>query len=597
MPLERVINHSVLKFDGEGDIVAVALVFISWILIFISSFLWGAGFLILLRKAGFYIVCTAEGIILCGLCALTVYAECFSLFHGLGRGAICIVIILDVVLLILFRGKLLSIFELLKSDKKYLWKICIVVAIAIPVLILTNTQVTNYDSSLYHEQAIHWIEDYGVIKGLGNLHHRFAYNSSFLCLQALFSLKFLTGVSLHSLNGFMYVIMVAYAILSQGLVRKRKVVPSDFFKASIIIFCNYNPTISSPGTDFMPMSVMLYIFSKWIELSEEDIEDSFRVDSYSFLALLAIWGLTLKLSVAVLPLLAIYPFVIFLKKHSYKKLLLCTLLAFLIVCPFLIRNVLISGYLLYPYPGIDLFDVDWKMNPYTVLCEKYEIQSFARGLHDQRAFLMELSFREWIPSWLAEIPGFYKAMLLVNLVGIPFCSAKAIRDALRRKGIDKSVALLATVASILLWFVAAPGIRFGSALLLMVPCFILSECMDRKNVQQEIILSTMIISLLAYHMYPLVHEACNQSVISLKPYDYDWVDCRETTLNGQTFYFPMADTDLTGYHCFPAVCSYNILEVIELRGDSLRDGIRLKEECRNRFVNTNGVITQESIYK
>ena len=575
----------------------MALVLISWFLIFISSFLWGAGLLVVLRKAGFHIVCTTDGIVLCGLCALTIYSECFSLFHSVGRVAFYLVMVLNMVLLVLFRGKLLSIFELLISDITYQWKICVVVAIMIPILILTNAQVTNYDSLLYHEQAIHWIEDYGIVKGLGNLHHRFAYNSSFLCLQALFSLKFLTGLSLHSLNGFIYVIMVAYAILSQGLVRKKKVVPSDWFKVAIIIYCNYNPTVSSPGTDFMPMSIMLYILSKWMELTEEHIEESFRIDSFSFLALLAIWGVTLKLSVAVLPILGIYPFMFLWKKHSYKKILLCCLLAFLIMCPFLIRNVLISGYLLYPYSGLDLFNVDWKMNPYTVMCEKYEIQNYARGLHDHRMFLKELSFKEWIPSWLVEVPNFYKGMLLITFLGIPFCIFNAVKNILKGKDIEKYVALLAIVASIILWFVAAPGIRFGSALLLMIPCFVLAECMKEGSVQQTFIQAMLIISLLSYHLYPLVHDACNQNKLSLKPCDYDWVDCRNVSLSGQTIYFPMADTDLTGYHCFPAACSYNILEVIELRKGNVSEGFRLKEEYKDCFVNTNGVITQESIYK
>ena len=43
----------------------------------------------------------------------------------------------------------------------------------------------HVDTGLYHAQAIRWIEEYGVVCGLGNLHSRFAYNSAAFALCAL----------------------------------------------------------------------------------------------------------------------------------------------------------------------------------------------------------------------------------------------------------------------------------------------------------------------------------------------------------------------------------------------------------------------------
>lgn len=66
----------------------------------------------------------------------------------------------------------------------------------------TSRGYIHYDSDLYHAQSIRWIEEYGVVKGLGNLHERFAYNSASFALSALYSMKFLLGKSLHTLSGF-----------------------------------------------------------------------------------------------------------------------------------------------------------------------------------------------------------------------------------------------------------------------------------------------------------------------------------------------------------------------------------------------------------
>ena len=71
----------------------------------------------------------------------------------------------------------------------------------------TSRGYMHYDSDLYHAQSIRWIEEYGIVKGLGNIHVRFAYNSSFFALSALYSMKFLCGRSLHTVNGLIALLL------------------------------------------------------------------------------------------------------------------------------------------------------------------------------------------------------------------------------------------------------------------------------------------------------------------------------------------------------------------------------------------------------
>lgn len=65
-------------------------------------------------------------------------------------------------------------------------------------LIFSNNHICHFDTeilscfliaSLYHAQAVRWYEEYGVVKGLGNLQWHFAYNSSYFAFAALFSLE------------------------------------------------------------------------------------------------------------------------------------------------------------------------------------------------------------------------------------------------------------------------------------------------------------------------------------------------------------------------------------------------------------------------
>lgn len=96
----------------------------------------------------------------------------------------------------------------------------------------------HYDTSLYHVQAIRWIEEYGVVPGLGNLHNRFVYNSAFMPLQALFSLEWICGQSLHTVNGYICALSVAYAIGTNSLVNGSKLKLSDLIKIMILIYIN-----------------------------------------------------------------------------------------------------------------------------------------------------------------------------------------------------------------------------------------------------------------------------------------------------------------------------------------------------------------------
>lgn len=75
---------------------------------------------------------------------------------------------------------------------------------------------TNYDSGLYHFNAIRWINSYRIVPGLGNLHGRLAFNQSFFAYVA--SLNFhppfgLSHAHGHNLaNSFLFLLLTITAL-------------------------------------------------------------------------------------------------------------------------------------------------------------------------------------------------------------------------------------------------------------------------------------------------------------------------------------------------------------------------------------------------
>lgn len=61
-----------------------------------------------------------------------------------------------------------------------------------------------------------------------------------------------------------------------------------------------------------------------------------------------------------LVILALYPAVCLIRSKEWKKIGIYLLCGCVVLAPWLVRNVLISGWLIYPFAAIDLFSVDWK---------------------------------------------------------------------------------------------------------------------------------------------------------------------------------------------------------------------------------------------
>ena len=86
------------------------ITFISWLWIGLSSFLWGYVFLDYLNKSCKHKQHNFFVIIIFGLCALTVFAQFFSLFYKVSTLATIIVLIVDLFIIFKYKNKLTDIY-------------------------------------------------------------------------------------------------------------------------------------------------------------------------------------------------------------------------------------------------------------------------------------------------------------------------------------------------------------------------------------------------------------------------------------------------------------------------------------------------------
>ena len=174
----------------------------------------------------------------------------------------------------------------------------VILLVIVTYAILENAthRPSDYDTALYHAQAIHWIESYRAVPGLVNIHDRLAYNSSWLVLVASLSFAFLGLRSFHLTNSvILLVTMIYFGEGFQGLIQKQVTI-SNIVKV-ILFFLPlylYASDLSSPGTDLPPVLLTWVITVLILEKVEKQ---GFDFDLYSIaIFILSIFAVTVKLS-------------------------------------------------------------------------------------------------------------------------------------------------------------------------------------------------------------------------------------------------------------------------------------------------------------
>lgn len=564
-------------------------VLFSWFVAFCTSLCFGYVVVNVGYQSRGKILQSMDIYLVCGLMLINVYAEYFSIFYKVGMKAWLLLAVLGFVLLTGYffrhRQQCLDDLKRVKLVSAYQWIIGTFIILAI--VSYTIGYPKHYDTSLYHAQAIYWIEQYGVVPGLGNLHNRFAYNSAFMVLQALFSFRWLFEQSLHSMNGYICSFFVCYALLTNNIFKRKSFHLADMLKiATIMYVCVSEVYISSPSSDTLTMLLLLYICTKWSEFIEKNITDAIP---YTFLCILGVYAISVKLSAATCIVLAIYPVTLFVQRKQWKPIMANLLAGFIVVLPWLIRNVIISGYLIYPYPQIDLFNFDWKMPASVLTFDSREIIVWGRHSFDVARYGEPIWC--WFSDWVQEALSIKLVVGMMSVIGLIIY---LIREMIKRNPIcfERLILIIYSIVGLVGWLFSSPLMRYGMVYLFIPTCILAEILLDRyvynhKFVRGGVELTATII-LIAYGS-TLVGDWKD---LSSKPIfmqeDYEWKLTKETELQeGVSIWFPVEGDQSSG-DVFPCVPYVSMVEKIELRGNTLANGFRMREEYKGLKLNEYG---------
>lgn len=556
-------------------------VLINWLYIAFTTMCLGIGVAVFTRNRLHYQISRADSSLAMGLIAATVYAQIWSLFYKVGILANLILLMICAISLFYGRGQLSYMMQIQKKKATVLKGI----GFAIVVLIwayCTSRGYMHYDSDLYHAQSIRWIEEYGIVKGLGNIHVRFAYNSSFFALSALYSMPYIFGQSMHSVNGLIALILSVEALRIVHAWKRKKLLLSDFARAAALFYLTLiYSDIMAPASDYAIMCTVFYIIIKWLSQLEDE-QEADNVTPYALLCVAGVYAVSLKLTAGLILILVLKPAIMLIRQKRWKEIILYLCMGIGVIMPWLIRTVWISGYLLYPFPALDIFSVDWKIPAQAAALDAAEIKTWGRGLNN--AALVNMPMTEWFPQWFQTmLPKLGKLFIIADIISIILGFIMFIIVLFRRKADkikDIGLVWLAIAASYLFWQLSAPLIRYGYAYILLLIALtggmmwtaicIKIELADTESMDR--ILCILLLLLGFVKIWSLGGYIVTQSNL---PYyvaqqNYGSYELDSYEVNGVTFYYPVSG-DRVGYDAFPAIP--RTVE-IEFMGDTLKQGFR-----------------------
>ena len=555
------------------------------IFIYILFTLWayGRGFLALLgRKRTQPIEISVPFVLLLGLMVVTTLGSFASIFirlnwefqTGLFLGTVILVIV-GIVHHSSFPRLSMKNFSLLQKISLALFCIS-----ALTILYASTLTPANADTGIYHAQTIHWIESYPVVPGLVNLQPRLGYDSSWLLANAIFSLSFLNIQSFHLLTGVFFFIMAAYFYSGVHELLAKKYQLSNFLKLGFFlsIFVFLFDQVSSPGTDAPATLLVWFLLTQTVQLleSRQPADDP----EYAFVVFLTFFCITIKVSSAPLLLLALGIVILLIAAKKYREIGWMALGGVILLLPFITRNLILTGYPVFPGFPVDLFNFDWKLPLEKVREESQEIHLFATLSNMPQSEFDRLSWRDQTIQWYANLLPRQKAILLFIVVSFALngllCAFKGWRSFIAHYFGFWSVYLTAIFGCVF-WFISAPAFRFGYGFLLAAVfllggtflLFILEKSALLKKFTGYLVVVVCVV-VIGVSLKPQIKLNKVASTLLL-PADYpSWSSQPCSFANFKLLC--QVDYDSCWYSPFPCAISGN--DQVEMRGEDYREGFR-----------------------
>lgn len=450
-----------------------------------------------------------------------------------------------------------------------------------------------FDAGYYHYQQIRWNEEYSVVPGLANFEDRYGFNSNYLLLSAIFTLRFMFGEPVYMLQSLLFVLLLCWAMV-------------NFFRSGynihyliilLLLFFTLlwgGYMLADTSTDIIPLLCIFYYLVKTA------LKPQWLSQQYLMAFLLPVTMITFKVSTAFFCLISLGILIYLIKQRRGRVIYFLLTISAVTVLLWLVRNVIISGYLVYPMYNIDLFSFDWKVPEGTAALQKLHIYNWAQFIFDveyiYRTFKMGLS-----GNWLE----FFNSAFTLALFAFVLISPVIVIYTILKKGrLCKRIYYLYVISLICIVFgmVSAPDFRFingyifGCVVILSIIISPSGKKLAKTGKWAGIALTCCLLLFVAQRgrttafNYKIKPNKENIKSLLIRPQHpvYD-LRTKEYTMGDFSIYLKVGD-EPRNFGMIPVANEKGIpfeqftgdkiqsIHTIEARGDKIQDGFRTKKE-------------------
>ncbi len=317
----------------------MVLILLSWLYVFFTSIPLGIGFSKLLRIQALNIVLTS----VLGLFGLTLGASSWAIFGPINATFHLFLLIISITLGIYFKTDLKVIFQ--TAVKRIAsFELTVKVFFMVSSLLIwaqSATLPTLVDNETYYIQTLQWLNEYGFVPGLANLHFFLGQTSGWHITQSVYSFSFLYD-NFNDLNGYLLLIVNLWAFekLHAYLTNGNRL--DLIFGLLPLTYIFLFQFVSAPSPDLPVYLICFMVFSQYMEVPKKE-----RFEQFSVITTLVLFAVYIKITALVMIIL---PLFLLVKNFSEIKnqLLPLRILSGLVLTLFAVKNSILTGYPLFP---------------------------------------------------------------------------------------------------------------------------------------------------------------------------------------------------------------------------------------------------------
>ena len=473
-------------------------------------------------------------------------------------------------ILILFIG----FFFIIKSKNFFNVIYCSFLISIISTLILSYDTIYRPDANLYHLPFTQIINENKIIFGISNIHFRFGHISILQYLNASFY-NFIfkeNGIIIPAAIIFSTFVLYFYNEIKKNIDKNITYIFYIFLIFAYILY-GYN-RYSEFGNDTIAHLYFLLISTYFLK---KNYQENISKEDFFKLLILSFFCFMLKTSLIFVFIIPLYIFISKFKKEYIFNFY--NILILLIVCTWVIKNIITSGCIIYPIEITCFETFDWFSNNSSDLIsasiQSLDNEAWTKGWPDYKGpRVIQESYVQnffWLNTWASN-----HGLLILKKLSIFIIIIFIICLILKKKSTIKNscevitnyrivILFFISALCVFIWFIRFPVFRYGSSYIVV---FIVSFSTyiaikyNVLNVKIEILrkfinISLIIFILLFFMKHSLrIYKNYNELVFNNAwpqfPKKEDTKDIsEEVQIDGKFAYYLLKDKDGCGYTSSP----------------------------------------------